>query len=396
MDFIWLSAQFWDGLWVRSQWFAHEIGALGHRVLFVEPNLSVLAPISDSATRPYVGKWTLGLRHVEPRVWVVSPPPLFPFHHRSLFINQVNGYMVSVGVRHFIRSLGLRTQLVWVSAPRAVSVLEHLNPDFVIYDCRDKHTAYPEEANRATMVARFEQKLIEQADLVLFSARELQQDHPGLEKSILVPPGVNIDLYTSALDPRLAPPPEAGSWSHLVVMYIGALDTWLDWDLVCCLAESKPEWTIVLVGPVGARASAELDRLPANVRVIGRRSLKELPRYLRVASVCVIPFQTNELTRYVNPLKLYEYLAAGKPVVSSPLPEVQRFAEPGIVEIAHSAVEFQDRIEHLAQNDNEELCRRRTWIAEQHSWTNRVQMILEAIVARCRALPNHRLYGKLG
>jgi glycosyltransferase involved in cell wall biosynthesis len=156
-----------------------------------------------------------------------------------------------------------------------------------------------------------------------------------------------------------------------VIGFIGLIQDWIDQDLIAHVAERHPEWSLVLVGKAIVDVS-RLARLP-NVHLLGRRPYADLPAYCKGFSVGIIPFVLNELTHHVNPIKLREYLSAGLPVVSTPLPEVMHHAEHA--SIAKEPQEFVAALERAVAEDTPALRRRRSERMRKEAWEHKVAEI---------------------
>lgn len=203
-----------------------------------------------------------------------------------------------------------------------------------VYDCIDD---WDSSLGGAWYSRRAENRLIEESDLVVASARALKDnlEARSWRDVSLVPNAVNTHLFARGRDhERPADLPEADA----VFLYVGSLwGEWFDWDWVVALAQARPECAVVLLGDYRGQCRNP----PRNVHFLGLRPQAEVPAYLAHADVCLIPFKLDPLTRAVSPLKVYEYLAMGKPVVASDLPELHDLP---YVAIAHSEAQFVDAV----------------------------------------------------
>lgn len=233
----------------------------------------------------------------------------------------------------------------------------------VLYDCMDYHSGFT--LNHPEML-QVEDELLAQADLVIVSSTFLErQARPHNSKISIVRNGcdyphfsqVPADIFSVADNRRP------------VIGYYGAIADWFDADLVADLAKRRPDWDLILIG---STVSADISRLSnmSNVNLAGEQPYQSLPSWLRTIDVLIIPFKRNELTEATNPVKAYEILAAGKPLVSVPLPEVVALGP--IVQLASTAEEFEREILQAIQTNSLEKTEERRRFAAEHTWEERV------------------------
>lgn len=368
---ICLAAAGWDGMWARAQQLMSIFAGQGNRVLYVDPPITWLSPLKNPSLRQ--GKYD-SLRRVEENIWVYSPPVTVPFGNIYRMVNRFNQRRLSSSLKKVCRTLGWQPTIYWTYLPNTVDLPVPEEP-LLLYDCADEHTAFPGLIKKET-VAGMERELFAKAGVALTSAGELWQKKkaqaPGL---LLAPNGADVLHFQQALKPELMVPPELASLPRPVLGYVGAVSNWLDQRLLADAAGARPHWSWVLIGPVDTDV-APLKSLP-NVHLLGRKNYSELPAYLKGMDVALIPFAINELTRGVNPVKLYEYLAAGKPVVSADLPEVRPF-QP-LVAVYQNQGEFMDRLEEALAGDAGDKIAARVRLAEDNSWFARAAAIEKEI-----------------
>jgi glycosyltransferase involved in cell wall biosynthesis len=220
-----------------------------------------------------------------------------------------------------------------------------------------------------------ESALARRADVVLATSRELEKRMRRWNpRTVLVPNAADYDHFARPVAPGDAPP-ELRALPRPIVGYVGEVAGWFDTSLVRALARRQPTWSIVLVGPATGEARHAL--AAPNVHFLGRRPYSELPRYLAGFDCCLIPFSASPLTAAVNPIKLYEYLAAGKPVVSTPLPSVLPFEGDVLVAAGPRFLEAVEEAVAGARDRAAAESRRRR--ARAHTWDERVARILEVM-----------------
>ncbi len=339
-DVICLAPSEWIGAWQRYQEIMHRLAEAGNSVLVIENLYRVGPPLPTTlaAAVQMIGKgWDLmrGLRlrgyEVEPHLTILSLP-VFPLGR----FNEPAWLLLRTGMRRSLRLIGSRPALLWCAwpTPMVVRIIEEVRPRIVIYDCT---SALEAEDHVDPAVIAAEDSLLRVADLVFTPSRNLWERHSRAHpRCFWIPNGVDFTRFSQTREPtqRLWPGP--------VIGYIGTLHAWLDMHLIHAIASAHPEWRFVFVGPRRIRAeTGPLERL-RNVEFLGPKPHEALPDLLMQFDVAWIPYRLTEFTRYVVPTKMMEYLAAGRPVVSTDLPEVRAFAPP--VRIGTSAREIADHI----------------------------------------------------
>lgn len=366
-----LAAASWEGMWARAQQFMSIFAREGSRVLYVDPPVTFLSPLKDPSLRGAARDFW---QRKGENIYVYSPPVILPFGNMYRVINRVNQGIIAGGLKKACRELEFKPTICWTYLPNTADLSLPAGVTLV-YDCADEHTAFPGLINKET-VLQMEKDLFARAGVSLASARELCRRKIEFAPLIkLVPNGADVGHFKSAMEPGLAAPPELGTLDRPAIGYVGAVSSWFDQEMLASAARAHPEWSFVLIGPVDTDVSL-LDSLP-NVRLTGRRPYAALPAYLKGFDAAVIPFRINELTTGVNPVKLYEYLAAGLPVVSADLPEVREFRPH--VAIAGSAAEFVRVLEEELATDTPGKRAGRAEIAGRHSWEARAGSAAEAV-----------------
>jgi glycosyltransferase involved in cell wall biosynthesis len=180
-----------------------------------------------------------------------------------------------------------------------------------------------------------------------------------------IPNGVELEHFAAAQPPRLAA--DIVRLPRPVVGFVGGLSSWVDVPLLADLARSRPDWSLALVGP-GGTDLAPLRGLP-NVHLLGPRPYRDLPAYLAGMDVGLIPFVQDEVTRNADPIKVYEYLAAGLPVVATDLPALRRLGD--LVRLADSPARFQGQVEAALAEGREARRAERQAEAARHTWHSR-------------------------
>ena len=370
----------WDTeLWTNQHHLMSRL-ARDNRILFVE-SLGLRRPqLAGRDLRRIVKRLWSGLRGPrEADGLQILSPLVLPFHGSRL-ARKLNGWLLPTLVGRTARRLGFKGPILWAYVPQAEVLLDTLSPELVIYHCVDDIAAQPGiDANsfRAT-----ESRFAKRADLVLASAPGLADRLRTVARNVLYAPNVaDVELFATALQPGPVDP-ELAELRHPLILFVGAVvAAKLDMNLLVELARARPEWSFALVGPVGVGdPSTDVSKLAGehNLHLLGRRSYAQLPSVLRAADAGLIPYASNELTNSIFPMKVYEYLAAGLPVIATPLPSL---AEVEQVATAPDATGIALLLDDALAHDSRQLRLARSREAAVHSWDVRLQEIAAAIEA---------------
>jgi glycosyltransferase involved in cell wall biosynthesis len=349
-----------------------------NRVLFIE-SLGLRRPqFAVRDVRRLLRRLRDGLRGArrDGDITVVSPIGVPAHGHRVL--RALNRALLRKQVGAAVRRLGFDRPILWAYAPHAEALIEPLDPSLIVYHCVDNLAA--QKGVHAASFRELERRLVPQADLVLASAPSLASRLSEISQHVVFAPNVaDVDFFATALDEgpidealaRLPPPR---------VVFTGAIvATKLDLHWLTSLARLRPNWSFALVGPIGL-GDPQTDVSPLrsvpNIHVLGPRPYRMLPDVLRGADAALIPYALNALTASVFPMKVYEYIAAGLPVVATPLPALRDVAGVTLAPDADTAAAHLSR---LMSETTPERKRARARAASGHSWTDRLTEIAGAI-----------------
>jgi glycosyltransferase involved in cell wall biosynthesis len=317
----------WDFVWQRPQQILSRFGRT-HPVLFVEEPV-----FADDIAAGSLDVSTVGAR-------VHRVVPRLPARLRSSYDDAATA--VRAMLHHLISARGdfagqFQRAVQWFYTPMPAPIMiGAFGERGVVYDCMDELAQFrfapPELAQR-------EQFLMSRADVVFTGGRELYESKSRRHDNVhFFGCGVDADHFARALDRETPVALELRDLPHPVLGYFGVVDERLDYGLIDRLAEAFPEGSVVFVGPTAKVDPAELPQR-SNLHWLGQRSYDELPEYVKGFDVCLMPFALNEATQYINPTKTLEYMAAGKPIVSTAVPDVVRNFTP-IVRVARTPEQF--------------------------------------------------------
>jgi glycosyltransferase involved in cell wall biosynthesis len=247
-------------------------------------------------------------------------------------------------LQELVRDEQLTDYVLWVYTPMELPITAGLNPSLTVYDCMDElanfRYAPPELLTR-------EAELFRRADLVFTGGYRLwEAKRHKHARAFPFPSSVDVPHFAQARTVNTEPEDQAELSGPRLGFY-GVIDERFDTALISELAERRPDWTFVLLGPVVKVSREELPRA-SNVHYLGQKSYNDLPAYLSGWDVALLPFARNDATEFISPTKTPEYLAAGVPVVSTAIHDVVRpYGEADLLEIAHDAQGFEQAIQKL-------------------------------------------------
>lgn len=323
---------------------------------------------------------------IRPGFWRCTVPQL-PFR-RLPGVDAFNRAFGRWAVRRAMRSIGMRKRISWFVVPHPCFLAQRLGEDLCVYYCIDDYAAHP--GVDAELIGRRDEELSRAADLQFVAPPALldakQAMNPNTHYS---PHGVDVDLFRQANDAATPVPAAAQDLPGPVIGFIGSVHEWIDLDLIAWLARQRPQWTFLLVGHAAADVS-ELRSL-ANVRLAGAQPYPTLPQWAKAFDAAIIPYKLNRQVANANPLKLREYLATGKPVVSVYNPEIAKFSQ--WVRIAEGREQFLSELELALAQDNPQAAAARIAAVSDQTWDSRVDHVLatvtQALDQRRSASPTH-------
>jgi glycosyltransferase involved in cell wall biosynthesis len=379
IDILCFSSTDWEGNWGSRQQVMLRFARRGYRVLYVEQ----LAGLEHLLRYPELRKrrlrrWREGLKTLDNNLWIASPPPFLPGRYYSLWINRLNSLIGSRWIRSYKDRLGFDKPLLWVYKPEHGGLLGKLGERLSVYHCIDEWTAGTAGRKRA-VIASMETELLQKVDLVFANSPPIYENKRSLNPNTYrIPSGADVDLFSKALEPDYPVHPAIACLPRPRIGYSGTINERLDYAYLEHVARSRPEWSLVLVGDpypwtLQAPPLQRLKTLP-NVYFLGRFQFEEMPSLIKGMDICLLPYVRDERGHYRSPLKLYEYLAAGKPVVSIEQPEANEFAQ--VIYLASNPDEF---VAHALDQDSPR--RRKEWlaVAQTNSWKHRVDTMEEII-----------------
>lgn len=312
-DIVIVGLHAWHGMWQRPQALAAALARTGAcRVIYVNPPyFSVFGYLRGRRS------WS-GICQADGGVTVIDLPPLLPKGALIPVIARLNHAIQRPTLYRHLRALGVQRPVLMLTSPADHSLIDQSQAGCVIYDCMDRHALF--YTGRVRRAIEGEQaRLLASADGCIASAGAIADDvraeSPGLPVAL-----IHNGVESSLLEAPVAPDPEIVGLPGPIIGFVGYVGSWVDVARIAAIAGAFPDGSVVVIGPLGADVSA-LRALP-NVHFTGKQPHAHLSSIIDAFDVGIIPFHMSELTEAVHPLKVYDYLARGKPVVASPLREL--------------------------------------------------------------------------
>jgi len=366
-------------LWTRKQRFMQMFARNNNRVLYVETPVHLLG-LDVLPHDP--GRFFRFLRHprkIEKNLYVATLPILLPFFQMSSLINRINQAIVRRVIQKWMNYLRFKDVLLWVYAPFSAPLAAQLKSSAVIYECVDEFRA-AKGFVLSSVVGEMEEALLKSADVCIVTQESLLLRRTNLCKNTFcVPNGADTELFQAVSESVQSDPEIMKGISPPRIGFVGHIQYWVDLKLIRYIADLHPEWNIILIGPIHPLADRSYLSGAKNIHLLGRQPQSQIPYLLNAMDVCVNPYKVDAVANHASPLKLYEYLAAGKPVVSTDMPEARKFPED--VRVAGSYDQFVKLCDEVLANlpETEIEVRRRKIRVALHSWPNRFARVNEIL-----------------
>jgi glycosyltransferase involved in cell wall biosynthesis len=378
-DFVLLYAPPWFAATRFSKHhLARYLTAHGDRVLYVEAPLTPLGLARGPRFATELLRCLLPARRVAEHLWVARPFCPVPYHAVSRLTatraaNRLGQKLLAPILRGHLRRLGISRPIVVAGLPHAVDVVDRLPRRCLVYHCSDDLSqvrGFPKS------LPALEAELCREADLVVTTSQTLCESRRAFNPNThWIPNGADVEHFSRPAAP-------ASDLRHLkrpVIGFVGGLSEWLDVPLLASLARARPAWSLTLVGPPGGVDLAPLRGLD-NVHLLGPRPYHDLPSCLAGMDVALIPFVQDGVTSHADPIKAYEYLAAGLPVVATDLPALRRLSH--VLRLACTPDDFLHHIEAALADPGAGRAERQAEAA-RHTWASRFaefQALLEPLL----------------
>jgi GT2 family glycosyltransferase/glycosyltransferase involved in cell wall biosynthesis len=359
-DIICFSIIDWAFRFQRPQQLMAQFAAHGHRVFY----LSVTQYRSPYAQPKF------SVRQIRENVYEVQLAARAPLEVSRAVIEGRDAQLALASLDELRRAYNINEAIGYVmiaSWGRAALEAKRQWGWHVVYDCMDEWENFPRVE---PALLKMERELVRRCDLLVVTAQRLYDKWQTFRRpTVLARNAADYEFFAE----RCLPNALLENVEHPIVGYYGAIADWFDFELMAELARQRPHYNFILLGGTFDVDLSRLRRLP-NVQLLGQQPYETMPQYLHHFDACIIPFKINPITEATDPVKLYEYLSAGKPVVSVRLPELAPYRD--YVYLADGAADFAAKLDQaLAENDQPAALQRKS-LAQRHTWVERYKQII--------------------
>lgn len=352
----------------------------GNKVIFVNSISMGLASVKSKDLVPRITRklksYAKLARTTEEGITVVSPA-IIPFFG-SAAATAANRRLLTTQIAGLARRRGLTKPILWIAIPTTVEIVGRLDESLVVYHVSDKYDANTmDHATDPAVIRGLHERALDAADIIFYSSRKLLAEATsGVEKSYLLEQAVDFEHWSRIATGALRVPDEVEGIPHPRIGYFGAIEPWLiDQELISQASRQRPKWHWVFIG--NKSRGLEIERLP-NVHFLPPVSYQDLPSYAAGFDVCVLPWNTEvPFTSYGSAIKVREYLASGKPVVISPLPEYESMSS--VLRIGRSREQFLQLVAEALREEGTELAQARQNAVRDGTWDARAEWVSELI-----------------
>jgi len=351
-----------------------------NRVIFVNSISMGLASLNNKDLLPRITRklrsYAKLARTTEEGVTVVSPA-VVPFFGNSA-VRTANQRLLKAQIGSLARAKGLKRPILWIAIPTAVEMIGNLDESVVVYQVSDKYDANTmDHATDPELIRKLHDQAIKKADIIFYSSRKLLAEAvDGIDRSYLLEQAVDYEHWSRVASGQLQVPQAVANIPRPRLGYFGAIEPWLvDQELIKRAAREQPDWQWVFIG--NKSRGLDIEHLP-NTHFLPAVPYVDLPAYAAGFDVCVLPWETEQaFTSYGSAIKVREYLATGKPVVISPLPEYETMSD--VLRIARSRDDFLKLVADALQEDNSQAATKRQGAVASGTWDARAEWVSQLL-----------------
>jgi len=361
-----------NSIWYSDKYTMREL-APQNKILYIEPSLSLLSPLRNPEFMKRWKTYPFRLKKMSENFYVMSYPPIMlPFPYLISLIPKITSNILALIIKWGTKVLNFNNVIIWsfFHHYEGYHIVNRLKKKLLIYDCLDEYSSYTDHTKSKIYLKSIDRWMCKLADVVFTVSENLLKDKKRLNKNtFLIPNAVDLRRFQSSTISNI--PEDIKHIKPPIIGLIGLIDFQMstDMELLIYIAQNRPKWSIVLIGPVDQKPDKRLLSM-RNIHFLGPKRFEELPAYIKKFDVCIMPYLINEFTKYNYPQKLFEYLAAGRPVVTTNIPSVENLKD--IIKVSCDYQDFLLNIETSLNENDIQKVKQRVNFAMQNTWDKRV------------------------
>lgn len=386
-DIVLISGQMLnDRYWTSKQYIAHEL-IKENRVLYVEANYSFGKLIQGLMGKSWPVTLLGKLKKDASGIDVLTPPPRLPWRNHFHWIGRLNQAILGWKIQRAMRKLSYYRPVIWTFLHQSAQIINRTKNSGSIYHCVDD---WPELLPMAGMgapnqIKRDEWDLINGVGTVITVSEKLLGHYQlPARKVFFIPNGVDTTLFNPDSAERRIPF-EMTNLPRPIIGFSGSLGRWIDIDLIIQTARSFPDAAIVIIGLNEKNPETQKLEAEKNILFLGMKSRREVPQYIGQFDVCLMPFAMTSVGQGLVPLKMFEYLSMGKPIVATNSTSLEKFKD--VLFLADSPPEFLQQVGRAISDADAAGVRRRREKAFEYSWSARI-LAYDKAIAKTMAAKN--------
>ncbi len=350
MNIVFYGGHRWEqGAWFRKQQFANRFAERGHKVYYIEDSISIIRK-KNHHTNKYFKTYT---KKINENLTVIIPSAFFPFPKNKKIRHLYNVKLLS-DIKRILKSDGINDFLLWFNRLEFSTVLPKLNNTIKIVDLCDDIPFYAKLAGDEKsfeVMSFFLQNALSNSNTGIVSAVKIKEKYQHFAKNelIVIPNGHDIKQRETG---NLPLPEKLANINKPLIGFLGTLFHFIDHELLEFIISKRPEYNFIFLGGIQKNFPIEKIKNYKNVHLIGKVPKNEVPLYLNAFDVCLNPFVTHEVNDSVNPVKVFEYLAMSKNIVSTKMYSLMKEEIGNYIEFADTYDEFLSKIDHFVKEKN--------------------------------------------
>jgi glycosyltransferase involved in cell wall biosynthesis len=384
-NIVYFGPEKWEGMWRNRHQLMYRFSK-NNKVIYVEPKISfniLRAKIFRDGFyfKEFVKKvFQRRIEKVSHNLYIYHSPFFIPIIGKNPF-DKITWWAWKLLLKFKLKRLGFSKSILWFSRPYMHNLLNGIKSEFKIYHIVDEYSSYGKiTSKKKNKIKYMERELLKKVDMVIVVSKELFDSKSKFnDNTYLIPNGVDFGTYNSVYNGVTEKPLDVAMLESPIIGYSGLISSRLNLDLIEDVAEERPDWSIALVGSVSEKCKAILNELckKRNIWYLGLKSHDKVPHYIKAFDVCIIPYRITEETQNLSSLKLYEYMAMGKPIVTSDFKSIDKLKK--YVRVAKQKNDFIKYIEDSLNEKNSDKVSERRSFAADNTWENRIMRISEKI-----------------